>query len=63
MNLPAASSGASCKCYRIDRVRSVRKVLTVGFTAMNYKCYTIVTAPRVWVLNLTVNKPTNRRKR
>ncbi len=30
MNLPAASDGKSCKCYQIDEVRSVRKLLPVG---------------------------------
>ena len=30
MNLPAASDEESCKCYRIDEVRSVRKLVPVG---------------------------------
>ncbi len=30
MNLPAASVGLTCKCYRIDEVCSVRKLFAVG---------------------------------
>ncbi len=36
MNLPAASGGETCTCYRIDEVRSVRKVVSVGFTTIEW---------------------------
>ncbi len=55
MTLPAASVGETCTCYRIDEVRSVRKLVSVGFTtplriknyekARNNHHYNIDTAP------------------
>ncbi len=36
MNLPAASVGETCTCYKIDEVRSVRKLVSVGFTTIEW---------------------------
>ncbi len=36
MNLPATSGRETCTCYRIDEVRSVRKLVSVGFTTIEW---------------------------
>lgn len=37
MNLPTTISGESCMCYRIDKVRAVRKLLPVGLLHGKHK--------------------------
>jgi hypothetical protein len=58
MNLLALKGEVSCMRCKLNEVRSVRKLFTVGVNTMNSKRYKKSTALKGGILNPTANKIT-----